>query len=249
MKWRRWVITGALLALVLGTGAAYFATRESSRPRAKSKASDAAEVQLVDERPLPTARAFHMVTFCRTDSGPRMYAIGGQRSPSDTMERLCLEYSTTSNTWRSRASMRYSRGAGQACAVKNRVYVLGGFQTFGTGLNRVEVFNPTQNSWTTGPSMPESVYDFGAAVWRDSLIYVLGGGSWTLQASSFKLQAPDSDACGLWLVACGLPAVHALRLLRLTCSAGAMRPPRRTRSRRGQSGASSNPGLSSTSRK
>lgn len=57
MKWRRWVITGALLALVLGTGAAYFATRESSRPRAKSKASDAAEVQLVDERPLPTARA------------------------------------------------------------------------------------------------------------------------------------------------------------------------------------------------
>jgi len=57
MKWRRWVITGALLALVLGTAAAYFATRESSRPRAKSKASDAAEVQLVDERPLPTARA------------------------------------------------------------------------------------------------------------------------------------------------------------------------------------------------
>src|ERR1700687_5499151 len=57
MKWRRWVITGALLALVLGTGAAYLATRESSRPRAKTGAGDVAQVPLVDERPLPTARA------------------------------------------------------------------------------------------------------------------------------------------------------------------------------------------------
>lgn len=57
MKSRRWVITGGLLALVLGTGAAYFATRESSRPRAKTGAAAAAQVQLVDERPLPTARA------------------------------------------------------------------------------------------------------------------------------------------------------------------------------------------------
>jgi small-conductance mechanosensitive channel len=57
MKWRRWGITGALLALVLGTGAAYLATRESNRPRAKTGAADAAQVPLVDERPLPTARA------------------------------------------------------------------------------------------------------------------------------------------------------------------------------------------------
>ncbi len=57
MKWQRWVITGALLALVLGTVAAYLATRESSRPRAKTGATDAAQVPLVDERPLPTARA------------------------------------------------------------------------------------------------------------------------------------------------------------------------------------------------
>jgi small-conductance mechanosensitive channel len=61
MKWQRWVITGVLLALVLGTGAAYLATRESSRPKAKTEtksgAAQVAEVPLVDERPLPTARA------------------------------------------------------------------------------------------------------------------------------------------------------------------------------------------------
>ena len=57
MKWLKWGITLALLALVLGTVAAYYATRETSRPRAKNAASSAAQTPLVDERPLPTARA------------------------------------------------------------------------------------------------------------------------------------------------------------------------------------------------
>ncbi len=57
MKWLQWGITLALLALVLGTVAAYYATRETSRPRAKNAASNAAQTPLVDERPLPTARA------------------------------------------------------------------------------------------------------------------------------------------------------------------------------------------------
>jgi len=128
--------------------------------------------------PLPGPRAFHMTAFARTDSGPRLYAIGGQRSPSDPMERLCVEYSPQSNLWRQRADMRQRRGLGQACAVNGRVYVLGGCSTFGTGLADVEVYDPATNAWTVGPNMPESLYDFGTAVWRDSLVFVLGGGSW-----------------------------------------------------------------------
>ncbi len=57
MKWSQWGIPAALLVLVFGTSAAYFATRETSRPRARSTASNAAQALLVDERPLPTARA------------------------------------------------------------------------------------------------------------------------------------------------------------------------------------------------
>src|SRR5260370_9585978 len=55
MKWLKWGITLALLALVFGTVAAYYATRETSRPRAKNAASSAAQTPLVDERRLPTA--------------------------------------------------------------------------------------------------------------------------------------------------------------------------------------------------
>jgi small-conductance mechanosensitive channel len=57
MKWLQWGTTLGLLAIVLGAGTAYYATRETSRPRAKNAASDAAQTPLVDERPLPTARA------------------------------------------------------------------------------------------------------------------------------------------------------------------------------------------------
>ena len=42
--------------LVLGTSAAYYATRETTTPRAKNTLSNAAQAPLVDERPLPTAR-------------------------------------------------------------------------------------------------------------------------------------------------------------------------------------------------
>ena len=128
--------------------------------------------------PLPGPRSFHMTTFASTDSGPRMYAIGGQRSPSDTMERLCIEYSPQSNSWRLRAAMSQRRGLGQACAVGGKVWVFGGSRTFGTGLADVEIYDPAADAWTAGPNMPEGLYDFGAVVWRDSLIFILGGGSW-----------------------------------------------------------------------
>jgi small-conductance mechanosensitive channel len=57
MKWRQWTGATVLLVLVLGTSAAYFATRETSVLRVKTRSSDAALLPLVDERPLPTARA------------------------------------------------------------------------------------------------------------------------------------------------------------------------------------------------
>jgi small-conductance mechanosensitive channel len=56
MKWLQWGIAVLLLVLVFGTGIAYLATRETSTPRGKNAASNVAAT-LVDERPLPTARA------------------------------------------------------------------------------------------------------------------------------------------------------------------------------------------------
>lgn len=159
----------------------------------------------VDVAPLPGPRAFHMTAFASTDSGPRLYAIGGQRSPSDTMERLCIEYSPQTNSWRQRAAMHQRRGLGQACTVKGRVWVFGGCTTFGTGLGYVESYNPATDAWTVGPGMPDSVYDFGAVVWRDSLIYVLGGGSWSPSMPPVNNVWLFHPASGTWNIATPLP--------------------------------------------
>lgn len=63
MKWPQWGMPGALLVLVFGTGTAYFVTRETSRPLAQSTASNSAQAPLVDDRPLPTARALAMLAI------------------------------------------------------------------------------------------------------------------------------------------------------------------------------------------
>ncbi len=127
---------------------------------------------------LPGPRAFHMTTFAATESGFHLFVIGGQRSPSDTMERVCIRYSPRSNSWSQRAAMKQRRGLGQACAVRGKVWVFGGCRTFGTGLADVESYEPVADTWATGPNMPVSLYDFGVAVWRDSLVFIIGGGSW-----------------------------------------------------------------------
>jgi len=155
--------------------------------------------------PMPGSRAFHMTTFASTDSGPRMYAIGGQRSPSDTMERLCIEYSPQSNSWRQRAAMTQRRGLGQACALKGKVWVFGGSRLFGTGLADVEIYDPAADAWTAGPNMPKGLYDFGAAVWRDSLVWVLGGGSWHPSMPPTGTVRLYDPTLNIWYSATSLP--------------------------------------------
>ncbi|MBN2466245.1 hypothetical protein JXD38_11545, partial [candidate division WOR-3 bacterium] len=155
--------------------------------------------------PLPVPRAFHMTAFAATGPGPRVYAIGGQRSPSDTMERLCIAYSPQSNSWSQRAAMTQRRGLGQACAFGGKVWVFGGCRTFGSGLADVEVYNPVKDSWATEPGMPVGLYDFGAAVWRDSLIFTIGGGSWHPSmppTSTVRLFDPNLET---WYTATPLP--------------------------------------------
>jgi len=57
MKWLRSGTAVAVLALFVGTAIAYFATRETSTPRPRKGASTSSPAPIVDERPLPTARA------------------------------------------------------------------------------------------------------------------------------------------------------------------------------------------------
>ncbi len=126
--------------------------------------------------PYPLA---HQMAASLQDSADRYFVFGGQRSVHGTMQQNCLKYSALTNSWSLCTPMRFPRGIGRAIAVKNLIYVLGGCETFGTGLPKVEVYDPFADTWSVAPNMPESLYDFGAATWRDSIIYLFGGGNWS----------------------------------------------------------------------
>ncbi|MDW8113470.1 MAG: kelch repeat-containing protein [candidate division WOR-3 bacterium] len=131
--------------------------------------------------PLPTTRAHQMTAFCVVGGEKKWYSFGGFQVSGGAVQNIVLEYDVRTNTWQERAPMPTARAIGRAAYVgkTGKIYVIGGCQTFGTGLNVVEIYDPATNSWTTGAPMPVGNHDFGIGVWRDSLIYVIGGGNWS----------------------------------------------------------------------
>ena len=164
-------ILGTLLA-----AAAILLAEPPAGPDRKGDVVPVDSVEWLSLKDLPYPLGHHMTALVQNDSGPRLFVIGGQRSPAQIMQQACIEYSPSTDSWQAREPMRYARGQGQAVTVRGEIWVMGGYQSFGTALTRVEVYHPATNSWSIGPNLPESLCDFGAAVWRDSLVYVIGGG-------------------------------------------------------------------------
>ncbi len=131
--------------------------------------------------PLPTTRAHQMTAFCIVNGEKKWYSFGGFQVSGGTVQNIVLEYDVRTNSWTEKTPMPTARAIGRAAYVgkTGKIYVIGGCQTFGTGLNVVEIYDPANNSWSTGTSMPIPNHDFGIGVWRDSLIYVIGGGNWS----------------------------------------------------------------------
>ncbi len=154
---------------------------------------------------LPHALAHHMVASLDNPPFRYCFAIGGRRSIHSEMIPNCLRYSTTSNNWVECAPMCHPRGIGRAVTVRNLVYVLGGCEEFGIGLFDVEVYDPPADTWSVSASMPESLHDFGAVVWRDSLVYVIGGGNWSPLSPPADRVWLFNPGNGTWRVAASVP--------------------------------------------
>ena len=125
--------------------------------------------------PMPTARANPGVVVAADGS---IYVLGGQSDvegvPLSNVER----YDPASDTWTTRAPMPTARFyLGAARSADGRIYAIGGSQG-GYGANQlatVEIYDPTTDTWETGPSLPGANDAFGTVVGPDSRIYVMGG--------------------------------------------------------------------------
>jgi N-acetylneuraminic acid mutarotase len=108
----------------------------------------------------------------------KIYVVGGWNFSSPKYRRAVLEYDPVINSWdTTKAPMPTPRAYLATCVVNNKIYAFGGINNDVTydGLNTLEVYDPTTNTWdTTKADMPaQRIYLEADAV--DSLIYILGG--------------------------------------------------------------------------
>lgn len=155
---------------------------------------------------LPGPRAGHMAAAGPDTIELKCLVFGGAGYPGADMDNICLGYSVREDRWSELAHMPTARGRGQAVTLDGLIYVLGGIGTRGNRLSVVEVYDPKLDTWAGSEPLPENLDDFGAGVWKDSIIYVVGGGNWLPGSPPSKrvwFFDPDS---GTWRAATSLPA-------------------------------------------
>lgn len=155
---------------------------------------------------LPGPRASHMAAAGPDTTDLRCFVFGGAAYPGADMDRICLGYSAREDRWFELSSMPTARGRGQAVTLNGLVHVLGGIGKHGNRLSVVETYDPVIDTWTRSQPLPENLDDFGAVAWRDSIIYVIGGGNWLPGSPpSNRVWFLDSGS-GEWRAATPLPA-------------------------------------------
>lgn len=107
-----------------------------------------------DLPPLPAPRSSHDTVV----SGDTLLVVGGWNSRSgkppvwhDTA--LALDLTSPAPEWKP-VPQPFKRRALTAAAVGGKVYVLGGLESDGTAVRRVDVFDPAAKTWAAGPELP-----------------------------------------------------------------------------------------------
>jgi N-acetylneuraminic acid mutarotase len=90
--------------------------------------------------------------------------------------------------WRTHSPLPVPRTEVAATAFGDEIVVAGGFVESGGSTRRVDFYEPSSNTWRSGPDLPAGVNHAAAAVARGRL-YVLGG--YGAERSAFVLAAND----------------------------------------------------------
>ena len=112
----------------------------------------------------------------------KIYAIGGHNVKVGDSRGKSLSstevYDPSTNTWTTLASMSTVRRAFQTEVIDNKIYAIGGFDTYNLDLDNelssVEVYDPFTDKWTTLASMSKKRFYFHTEV-IDKVIYAIGG--------------------------------------------------------------------------
>ena len=125
------------------------------------------------------------------------------------IHKRAFRYSTSTDTWEAIEDLPSGNGriAAGASVVKNKIYIIGGYEVFDDGAeisyDKVHVYDPVSNEYLPdGKVIPIPIDDHIQAVWRDSLIYVVTGWSTDDNVPDVQIYNPSKDE---WLVGTPTP--------------------------------------------
>ncbi len=88
-------------------------------------------------------------------------------------------YDIINDSWALGPDNPYGCGAyGMAFGIDSVYYRIGGTDGWPTPLDRVDIYNPGTDTWYAGAPVPMPNMDMAGGVYKDSLIYMFGGGNW-----------------------------------------------------------------------
>ena len=109
----------------------------------------------------------------------RIYLFGG--APGGTFCNTIQYYDTLTETWNNSAiTLPANLFGASAITLGDRIFIIGGCETWANPLTSVYCYWPDGDSLTTKASLPTATMEAAAGLWRDSLIYIMGGGNWTM---------------------------------------------------------------------
>ncbi|MEO0086079.1 MAG: kelch repeat-containing protein, partial [candidate division WOR-3 bacterium] len=155
--------------------------------------------------PPPTTEPNRMCSAnCYDEANDLLYMIGGDPAGYYGVAN-CQRFNPVTNTWTNLASMPGARtwldGEGAFVQHLGKIFICGGYT--GSANNQTYIYTVATNTWTTGASMSSATLAYQSGIWRDSLIYIMGGTGPSLTGSAVvQVYNPVSNT---WATATSLP--------------------------------------------
>jgi len=160
---------------------------------------------------MPMATTNNAVCEARANGLAFMFSFGGRDSTKvyTGIHQECFRYNVSTNTWDMIDPLPDTLGkiAAAASFVKDKIYILGGYHVYSNGSelssSRVHIYNPNTNMYESdGAPIPVPTDDHAQIVWRDSLIFLIGGWSNTANIENVQIYNPSANS---WQAATSLP--------------------------------------------
>lgn len=155
--------------------------------------------QFTERSPMPEPVSNNAVVAARENGKSYIYSFCGmdQSKQGSGIHLKSWRYDVDSDNWMRLPDVPDPQGgkiAAAASFVNGLIYVTGGYHvaTDGTETNscKVHVFDPATNQWLLDATqIPVPVADHVQVVWRDSLIFVIGG--WSGETNGSRVQVFD----------------------------------------------------------